>query len=90
MVDSAFDRIMCCFSDYAINKYHEEECRFGEVSDGDIQTGTHKIISIDRENIKADVNPLAVPYLLEHKTKEHIKRMELKMKGFPHDSENKR
>jgi hypothetical protein len=90
MVDSAFDRIMCFFSDYARNKYHEEECRFGEVSDGDIQTGTHKIISIDRENIKADVNPLAVPYLLEHKTKEHIKRMELKMKGFPHDSENKR
>ena len=87
MVDSAFDRIMCCFSDYAINKYHEEECRFGRVTDEDIQTGTHDFLAVDRDNIKADMNPIIVPSLLDHKTKERIKRMEQKMKGFPYDSE---
>lgn len=87
MVDSAFDRIMCCFSDYSINKYHEEECRFGRVTDEDIQTGTHDFLAVDRDNIKADMNPIIVPSLLDHKTKERIKRMEQKMKGFPYDSE---
>ena len=87
MVDSAFDRIMCCFSDYTINRFHEEECRFGKVTDGDIQTGTHTLFSIDRENIKADVNPYLIPSLLEVRGRERIKRMQEKLKGFPKDSQ---
>ncbi len=87
MVDTAFDRIMCCFSDYAMNKYHEEECRFGKVTDEDIQTGTHDFLDIDRDNIKADMNPIIVPSLLESRTRERLKRMEKKAMGFPKDSE---
>lgn len=87
MVDTAFDRIMCCFSDYAMNKYHEEECRFGKVTDEDIQTGTHDFLDIDRDNIKADMNPIIVPSLLESRTRERLKRMEKKAMGFPKDFE---
>lgn len=87
MVDTAFDRIMCCFSDYAMNKYHEEECRFGKVTDEDIQTGTHDFLDVDRDNIKADMNPIIVPSLLESRTRERLKRMEKKAMGFPKDSE---
>ena len=83
MVDSAFDRIMCCFSDYAMNKYHEEECRFGKITEGDIQTGTHTLLDIDRNDIKADMNPILIPTLLEVRGRERIKKMQQKQKGFP-------
>lgn len=83
MVDSAFDRIMCLFSDYARNKFHEEECRFGKITDGDIQTGTHSLFDINKEDVIADVNPILIPTLLEVRRRERIKKMEQKQKGFP-------
>ena len=83
MVDSAFDRIMCLFSDHALNKYHEEECRYGKVTEEDIQTGTHNLFSIDSDDVEADMNPIVIPTLLEARTRERIKRMQQKQNGFP-------
>ncbi len=83
LVDSEFDRIMCYYSDNKLVDFHEEECRFGKIADGDIQTGTYTILSIDRNKLKSDANPYLLPSRIEMRNRERIKKMQKKLNGFP-------
>lgn len=85
MVDSSFDKIMCSFSDYKLNQFHEEECSFGKLSSEEIQIGSHRILEVDTNQIKPDMSPYVIPSLLQIRESERMEKIKKKLKGFPQE-----